>query len=310
MEPKFNNPFVTEGNWYKGNLHTHTTNSDGSLSPVETVKQYKEAGYHFLSITDHCRLTKVEGNQGILLIPGQEMHCGTTEAKFNFHLVGLNLKEEISYAGDEIPIFRKKWWEVHPQEMIDAVKSQGGEIILAHPYWSALTTNDIFSCQGYIGTEVFNTSCLYGIDKGYSMHHWDDLLVRGRNVFGFANDDAHNSFNEHRQNDACGAWIMVKSKKLTVYDIMEAIKKGLFYASCGPEIKDVKISGGNIFVATSPVKSISFIAPNGHGEMFTALKREPLREVEYKIRGQERYIRIQCTDREGRMAWTNAIFFE
>jgi hypothetical protein len=25
------NPFLTKGQWYKGNLHTHTTNSDGRL---------------------------------------------------------------------------------------------------------------------------------------------------------------------------------------------------------------------------------------------------------------------------------------
>lgn len=310
MEARFNNPFTAEGNWFKGNLHTHTKNSDGALSPEDTVRQYKEAGYHFLSLTDHCRLTEVEQNQGMLLIQGEELHCGTSEQKFNFHFVGLDIKEEIVYSGDEIPVLKKKWWEVHPQEMIDAVKSRGGEIILAHPYWSALTTNDIFSCQGYIGIEVFNTTCYHSIDKGYSMTHWDDLLVRGRNIFGFSSDDCHNHFNDHRQNDACGAWIMVKSKKLAVREIMESIKKGLFYASCGPEIKDLKISGDKIFVATSPVKSVSFIAPNGWGEMFTALKREPFREVEYRIRGQERYIRIQCMDTQGRMAWTNAIFFE
>ena len=310
MEAKFNNPFEIDGNWHKGNLHTHTTNSDGSLSPEDTVKQYKEAGYHFLSITDHRKLTNVKENYGILLIPGEELHCGTTEVKTNFHLVGIDLKEEISYAGDEIPIFKKKWWEVHPQEMIDLVKSQGGEVILGHPYWSALTTNDVFSAQGYIGMEVFNTTCHHGVDKGYSMTHWDDLLICGRDVFGFATDDTHNYFNDHRQNDACGAWIMVKSKKLTVWDIMSSIKKGLFYASRGPEIKDVKITQNNIFVATSPVKSISFIAPNGYGEMFSALKREPLREAEHKIQSNVKYVRIQCMDMQGRMAWTNAVFFE
>ena len=307
MEIKFNNPFETEGNWFKGNLHTHTKNSDGTLPPEDTVAQYKEAGYHFLALTDHCRLTKLEGNHGVLLIPGEELHCGTTEAKTNFHLVGFDLKQEISYSGDEIPIFKKKWWEVHPQEMIDAVRSQGGEITLAHPYWSALTTNDIFSCQGYIGTEVFNTSCHPSVDKGYSMVYWDNMLAAGRNVYGFAVDDAHNHFNEHRWNDACGSWIMVKSKKLALLDIMDSIKKGLFYASWGPEIKDVKINGNSLYVATSPVKSISFISLNGFGEMFSALKKEPLREAEYKIHGKEKYIRIQCADAQGRMAWSNAV---
>ena len=47
------NGFTEEGNWYKGNLHCHTTDSDGSLNPSEAVKLYKEQGYSFLAISDH-----------------------------------------------------------------------------------------------------------------------------------------------------------------------------------------------------------------------------------------------------------------
>lgn len=39
--------------WYKGNLHTHTTNSDGRLAPEVVINLYKEAGYDFLALTDH-----------------------------------------------------------------------------------------------------------------------------------------------------------------------------------------------------------------------------------------------------------------
>ncbi|NOZ20346.1 MAG: PHP domain-containing protein, partial [Planctomycetes bacterium] len=35
------NPFGTEGKWYKGNLHTHTTGSDGEKSPAEIVAHYR-----------------------------------------------------------------------------------------------------------------------------------------------------------------------------------------------------------------------------------------------------------------------------
>ena len=41
------------GNWYKGNLHMHTTVSDGALDPVEAINIYREAGYDFIAITDH-----------------------------------------------------------------------------------------------------------------------------------------------------------------------------------------------------------------------------------------------------------------
>ena len=119
------------------------------------------------------------------------------------------------------------------------IEFQGGEAILAHPYWSALTTNDIFSCFGYIGTEVFNNSCFHRWDKGYSMVYWDNLYLL-KKYFWFASDDAHNHSNDHCPNDACGAWIMVKSKNLDVNSIMNSIKQGLFYASRGPEIQKCK----------------------------------------------------------------------
>ena len=43
----------TEGNWYKGNLHTHSTNSDGRKTPEEIVQIYKDHGYQFLAFTEH-----------------------------------------------------------------------------------------------------------------------------------------------------------------------------------------------------------------------------------------------------------------
>lgn len=49
------NPYAVSGKWYKGNLHTHTTRSDGTLSPEEIVKWYEDNGYSFLAITDHVR---------------------------------------------------------------------------------------------------------------------------------------------------------------------------------------------------------------------------------------------------------------
>lgn len=39
--------------WYKGNLHTHTTNSDGAYTPEETIALYKSKDYDFLALTDH-----------------------------------------------------------------------------------------------------------------------------------------------------------------------------------------------------------------------------------------------------------------
>ena len=37
----------------RGNLHAHTTFSDGVRSPAALVAEYESRGYDFLAITDH-----------------------------------------------------------------------------------------------------------------------------------------------------------------------------------------------------------------------------------------------------------------
>ena len=44
--------------FYRGNLHAHTTCSDGQKTPKECMADYRAAGYDFLSITDHRMVTK------------------------------------------------------------------------------------------------------------------------------------------------------------------------------------------------------------------------------------------------------------
>lgn len=36
-----------QGSWYKGNTHTHTTASDGTIKQEEVVRIYRERGYDF-----------------------------------------------------------------------------------------------------------------------------------------------------------------------------------------------------------------------------------------------------------------------
>ena len=42
-----------EGNFYKANLHMHTTVSDGKMTPLEVKEKYKEKGYSIVAYTDH-----------------------------------------------------------------------------------------------------------------------------------------------------------------------------------------------------------------------------------------------------------------
>src|SRR2546422_9431321 len=39
--------------WLRGNLHAHTTYSDGVKTPQDLLAEYEALGYDFLAITDH-----------------------------------------------------------------------------------------------------------------------------------------------------------------------------------------------------------------------------------------------------------------
>ena len=58
--------------WYKGNLHTHSTNSDGRLSPEEVIRLYREEDYDFLALTDHWFMGEERQEENFLLLSGAE----------------------------------------------------------------------------------------------------------------------------------------------------------------------------------------------------------------------------------------------
>ena len=54
--------------WYKGNIHCHTLNSDGDLTPKAVADLYKHGGYDFICITDHNHVTDPFFREQMILI--------------------------------------------------------------------------------------------------------------------------------------------------------------------------------------------------------------------------------------------------
>ncbi|MBA7601500.1 hypothetical protein ES703_08575 [subsurface metagenome] len=304
MRRYFVNPFREEGRWFKGNVHTHSTASDGTRTPEQLVETYREAGYDFLSITDHSVVTDVKGlgDPSFLLIPGEEMCIGRTHANQPFHIVALGIQETLP--------FRDFDRDLDPQVVIDHVNEAGGIPILAHPYWSGLNHRDMMEIEGYHGVEIYNTGCDFERNTGFSEAHIDDVIVMGRRPLIYAVDDHHGAERPLLPLDAAVAWIMVKSRSLGVDDIMSSIRRGLFYSSTGPEIMDIAIDdGGVISVECSSAKEISFVSTPSLGMKFYA-EGSPLTGALYKGRLGEAYVRIEVTDYAGGKAWSNPIYNE
>ena len=111
----FINPFTMKGKWFKGNLHTHSNNSDGTLSPLQLSYLYKSNGYDFISITDHGKLVSIRDLSkqfdDFLFIPGEEVYN-------KLDLIAINIKEKIDNES-----FKE------PQKVIDEIlrESEEGE---------------------------------------------------------------------------------------------------------------------------------------------------------------------------------------
>ena len=301
MNWNYVNPFEVAGKWYKGNVHTHSTLSDGTKTPNALVEIYSEAGYNFLSITDHGIVADVEelNGGGLLLIPGEEICIGKSNADTFYHIVGLGVKETLPFK--DFDIYQD------PQEIIEAINIEGAVSIIAHPYWSGLDHQDLMKLINYHGVEIYNTSCDYERNTGLSSSHIDGLIAAGRKPLIFAVDDHHGAERPQLPLDACGAWINVKASSLTESDVLSSIKRGLFYSSTGPEIKELKIVNGEIRISCSPARHISFISTPSLGMKFHAID-EPLTNASYRGRPGETYVRVEVTDHEGRMAWTNPLY--
>src|SRR5512143_2650638 len=138
-------PFGLPGQWFKGSLHTHTTESDGKVSPAENIEWHATHGYHFLTITDHNRVTdprRWAPSARIPAIPSVEITA--RRARVEYHILGLGV--------DAMPVEQNS----DPQVVIDAVNGAGGLAIIAHPYWHDLTLDGLLTLHGHIGIEIFN----------------------------------------------------------------------------------------------------------------------------------------------------------
>jgi len=133
--------------WRLADFHIHTSWSDGEVSPDEVVRLYAEWGISIIAITDHLYDVRSEHGRmmheneqciedwnaysdavgriaqlawkryGMLVITGAEI-CNIAE---DFHIVALDLKEPVDP-------------NLSAEEVMAAVHSQGGIVIVPHPY--------------------------------------------------------------------------------------------------------------------------------------------------------------------------------
>ena len=320
--------FKGRGNWYKGNLHSHTVNSDGKLTPAESVKLFQDNGYHFLCLSEHDLYTdyrKEFDSPEFIILPGLEASAVLFEKEDGIHrkkvhhihgILGTELMQQKAVTPLfrhmerlEVPVYYGEWdGAAVAQQLADELAARGCITTYNHPVWSRVEEREFVDTDGIFGLEIFNYNTVNESGTGYDTAHWDVMLRKGRRIHGFASDDNHN---EGLFDDACGGYVWVKADGLTHDNIISALVEGNYYSSSGPEIYDWGIREGVVYVDCSPVNRVNVIAGgyvNGGRTVMCGSLQETMTRAEYPLNGDETYVRVECVDASGRTAWSNAIF--
>ena len=322
------------GHFYKANMHCHSNWSDGTYTPEELKKLYKDKGYSVLAITDHEGLFyhKELDDKDFLTIPSCEYEFNEAYGDdFNdwivCHLcVYKKDKSDIYQIGIDPEFFHPKFTWMSTPEMKALTKSKG-EILCKdhtpeaintaikrlhedgfivsynHPHWSRENYSVYSKYTGMNNLEIFNTGCYMDGHDDNNGDIYDDLLKKGERLFCVAADD------NHRANDMFGGWIMLAADSLDYDKIIDAFEKGEFYSSRGPEISEIYYEDGNFTVKLgSPAKSVRFHTGNRHAGCVRAENGKELFEASFPVRDNDIYVRAEIYDKDGNIAYTQAYF--
>lgn len=300
--------FALPGDFYRGNLHTHSTRSDGVLEPDEVCRRYRAEGYDFIALTDHfiglydypivdtrsCRTAD------FTTILGAELHSGSMENGELWHILAVGLPED--FRPSNSPHFRPIDDQETGSEIAARARAAGAFVAVAHPEWSGLTTADARSIEAAHAVEVYNHGCAVDSDRPHGFYTLDQLLTEGRQLTLCATDDAH-----FATPDAFGGWVMVKATSLDPDALLTALKAGHFYASTGPAFHGVTWTTDSVTVHSTA--AISVIV-QGEGTASACVRGESMTRTTLPLDRfrNSSWVRITIIDAAGNRAWMNPVF--
>lgn len=295
--------------WYKGNLHSHTTNSDGRLTPEEAFHLYKEHGYSFLCFSEHDRFTNLtalcEGEE-FLILPGLEASVCLVQGKSDVK------------TGDYIETTFPKLRELIGQNPgMRMVKTHHIHGILGNKSMQEQAGNKIFTEDEYTPIRVYFNEWdgpkaaqkLSDYLKGrgcfttYNHPRWsrvDIEDVRGLDGIWAVECYNYNTVNEcgegedtyflddflrhripvntfasddnHNNGmfaDSCGGYVMVRAEELTHEAIVNALLAGDYYSSNGARIGDIRLENNHIVLDDLVAKRVHLIVGGSVGSSHT-----------------------------------------
>ena len=219
------------GNFYKVNLHAHSTISDGSLTPSQIKEEYLKRGYSAVAFTDHnillphhdltdenfIALTGIEYDfyEGwnpdfkpdgktyltwkgthvnfIALDPENDIQPCYHSTKYRMIGNGENYRHLVKYD-KTLPDYERIYSPKGVSDLMKIGRDNGFFVIYNHPSWSLENYNDYVNYHGYHAIEIHNSgSIMGGTLTDYCPYVYDDVLRAGvERAICVASDDNHN----------------------------------------------------------------------------------------------------------------------
>ncbi len=245
---------------------------------------YRDAGYSFVCITDHNKVTRCDLLDGpdFLAVPGVEDEVGFGLPVLGAHMARLFVDAPLRSGT--------------AQERIDATRATEGLVSLCHPSWPGnLWTGEwkeaeVCALHGYHLMEIRNPHSSTAKD----IARWTSALRAhgpAAPIWGVAVDDCHSTKHFNR------GWVMVKAPDISSRTLRSALRGGAFYASTGPAA-DFAVEDGAIGVRLAHAGRLRFV------DGFDAVRHETMSDAaRYPVVGDEAFVRIEAVTDAGE-AWS------
>lgn len=327
-------PLLPEkGNFYKVNMHCHTTISDGKCTPEQVKEQYLAQGYSAVCYTDHEVLVGHEDlcDEHFIALHGYEVaikqdpsaHTGVHMPVYHFNLIAERQDQRLmprffrdnpSCAGaarhyidtvgvfsEDDLIFETRYDVAWLNDYLGAIRRAGYLVNYNHPQWSLNDKDDYSMLTELDSIELINGSCSHLGDNTPLVY--EALLRLGRRFLPTGGDDNHSR-------SQCGlGWTVLCAPELTYDALIAAYKAGDLYVSEGPSILALYYEDGEICVRTTPAVSI-VLRGEGRYSVVRQSRTEQFTEVRLPYDPQRlgAYLRIEVRDPEGYKAYSRAYF--
>ena len=326
--------------YFKANLHTHTTVSDGKLTPEETKAAYVERGYQIVAFTDHevCVAHPEPWEENFLPLTGYEFSCNSLEEeKFlrkTYHLCCIAKEPDNRwqvydprFKGGNAYLYadsivcdgyeERDYSLEYVNSVIARANAHGFLVAYNHPAWSLQEYEDYAGLKGLWAMEVYNNHCQrLGYDDNNSQIY-QTMLKLGNRFYPLATDDFHRI---EQHNFIGGGWIMVGAEELTYPSVITALEKGDFYASTGPVIHSLDLEGTVLKLRCSGVRCVKLFTQSRHATELMHYDGTLLEEAEFDLapwldcwkqnsREDEAFIRLMFIDENGNKAYTRAYWY-